>query len=114
MPPLALRPTLLGSKKKERMVAPYAPCFALLDFKKKDGMVTPPKLPLITRTAQEYDPSLAFTLPCTMLAKMTLVLVVTMPDFKKMEGMVVPSKLPLVSIFCMCLTYSTPPLYNSE
>ena len=76
-------------------------------------MVTPSKLPLVPRSAQEYDPSLAYALPCTMLAKMPLVLVSTLQDFKKMEGMVALPKLSLVSIFCTLLTYSAPPLYNS-
>ena len=63
-------------------------------------MVTPSKLPLVPRSAQEYDPSLACTLPRTMLTKMPMVIVVSSKPplflasdllvFKKKEKMVAP------------------------
>ena len=72
----------------------------LLHLKKKQGMVTPYKLPLVPRSAQEHDPFLARTLPRTILAKMPMVLVVFFKPplvlgsdllvFKKKEKMATP------------------------
>ena len=60
----------------------------------------PSKLPLVPRSAQEYDPCLACILPRTMLAKMPMVLVVSSKPplvlgsdllvFKRKEKMVSP------------------------